>query len=151
MKTEVFLLKDVQNVGMAGEIVAVTSGYAANFILPRKLGVVVTAANKAEFAKRLQKIEHRQEVVKSKTSMLAEKIKQVELTIPTKMHEDGKLYGAIRPQVIVDGLAAQGISVAKNMVIFDKQIKEKGKHEVVIKLSTSLQPKLVVKVVPEVA
>lgn len=149
MKTKVFLLKDIQNVGMSGEIVSVADGFATNYIVPRKLGIIVTDVNKVEFEKRLQKIEHRHEVVKSKTSMLAEKIKSIQLTIKCKMHEDGKLYGAVRPQVIVDGLAAQGVAVAKNMVVFDKPIKDKGAHEVIIKLSSSLQPKLTVKVLPE--
>src|SRR5690349_15390201 len=119
MKTQIFLLKDIQNIGMAGEIVSVAPGFAANFILPRKLGIVVDENNKAEFERRLQKIEKREAVIKSKTSMLAEKIKSVQLTIKAKMDSEGKLYGAVRPQAIIDGLAAAGISVAKNMVVFD--------------------------------
>lgn len=149
MKTQVFLTKDIVNVGMAGEIVSVAPGFATNFILPHKLGIIVTEKNKNEFKARIQKIEKRIEVVKSKTSMLAERIKSLQITVKTKIHDDGKLYGAVRPQVIVDELAKHAITIAKNMVIFDKQIKEKGTHEVTIKLSSTLQPKLTVKVVAE--
>ena len=149
MKTQVYLLKDILNVGMAGEIVSVNDGFAANYIMPRKLGIIVTEKNKAEIEGRIRKVEKRIEVIKSKTSMLAENIKALKVTVKTKVHDDGKLYGAIRPQMIVDELAKEGISIAKNMVIFDKQIKEKGTHEVTIKLSSTLQPTLTVKVVPE--
>jgi large subunit ribosomal protein L9 len=149
MKTQVFLLKDILNVGMAGEIVGVNDGFATNYIMPRKLGIIVTDKNKAEIEGRIKKVEKRIEVIKSKTSMLAENIKSLKITLKTKVHDDGKLYGAIRPQMIVDELAKEGISIAKNMVIFGKQIKEKGTHEVIIKLSTTLQPTLTVKVVPE--
>lgn len=149
MKTQVYLLKDILNVGMAGEIVGVNDGFATNYIMPRKLGIIVTEKNKAEIEGRIKKVEKRIEVIKSKTSMLAENIKSLQVVVKTKIHDDGKLYGAIRPQVIVDELAKHGISIAKNMVIFDKQIKEKGTHEVTIKLSSTLQPKLTVKVMPE--
>lgn len=149
MKTKVFLLKDVQNVGMAGEIISVADGYATNFLVPRKLGIIVNESNKNEFEKRIAKIEHRTEVIKSKTSMLAERIKSLEVTVTSKMHADGKLYGAIRPQAIIDELAKHGVSIAKNMIVFDKQIKEKGKHGVTIKLSTQLQPTLTVNVISE--
>jgi len=105
MKTQVFLLKDILNVGMAGEIVGVNDGFATNYIMPRKLGIIVTDKNKAEIEGRIKKVEKRIEVIKSKTSMLAENIKSLKITLKTKVHDDGKLYGAIRPQMIVDEFA----------------------------------------------
>jgi large subunit ribosomal protein L9 len=149
MKTKIFLKSDVPNVGMAGEVVSVTEGFAINYLVPRKLGIRVNEHNEGEFKKRLQKIEKRDEVIKSKTSMLAERIKSITITISAKMHADGKLYGAIRPQQIIDELAKHGIVVGKSMIVFDKHIKEKGTHEVTIKLSANLQPSLTVKIVPE--
>ena len=146
---KVFLLKDIESVGLEGEIVKVSDGYAANFIFPRKLGVEVTPANEASFAKRKKVVEHRQEVIASKTSMLAEKIRGIKLTVKRKLHDDDKLYGAISAGEIVDLLAEQGVSVAKNQVEFGKSIKTKGAHEITIKLSSSLQPKLTLTVVAE--
>lgn len=146
---KVFLLQDVENVGMAQEIVSVSSGYAQNYLLPRKLAVVVTEDNEASFVKRAKTIEKRQEVIATKTSMLAERIKSLSLTLKRKVHDDGKLYGSINPSEIVDLLAVQGISVSKNQVNIDKSIKTKGAHEVTIKLSSRLQPKVSLNVVPE--
>ncbi|HSW73998.1 MAG TPA: 50S ribosomal protein L9 [Candidatus Limnocylindria bacterium] len=146
---KVFLLKDIESVGLEGEIVKVSDGYAANFIFPRKLGVEVTPANEASFDKRKKIVEHRQEVIASKTSMLAEKIRGIKLTIKRKLHDDDKLYGAIGAGEIVDALAEHNVSVAKNQVEFGKSIKAKGSYEVTIKLSSTLQPKLTVNIIAE--
>ena len=62
---------------MAGEIIKATEGFARNYLIPQKFGQEVTAKNEASFTHRIKTIEKRQEVVESKTSMLAEKIKGV--------------------------------------------------------------------------
>lgn len=146
---KVFLLKDIEKVGMSGEIIKVNDGYAKNFLFPRKLAVEVTADNESFFKNRIKQIEHRNEVIESKTSMLAEKIKSVKLTLPRKVHDNGELYGKINASEIVDLLAQKGISVSKSQVHFEKSIKTQGKHEVTIKLSSRLQPTLTITVVPE--
>lgn len=146
---KVFLLKDVEKVGIAGEIIKVSEGYALNFLLPRKLAVEVNANNEKGFSKRAKVVEHRHEVIESKTSMVAEKIKSLTVTLKRKMHDDGKLYGAIHGSEIADVLKEKGISIVKSQVEIDKSIKEKGTYEVTIKLSSKLQPKLTVQVIAE--
>jgi len=148
---KVFLLKDIEQVGLAGEILEVGDGYARNFLIPRKLAVEVTAQNAKFYEGKIKKVEHRKEVVASKTSMLAEKIKSMQLMLKRKVHDGGKLYGAVSTAEISELLAGKGISVAKNKIIIDKSIKAKGTYEVTIKLSSSLQPKVKVTVVPESA
>jgi large subunit ribosomal protein L9 len=138
---KVFLTKDIENVGLEGEIVKVSDGFAANFIFPRKLGIEVTPANEASFNKRKRVIEHRQAVIASKTSMLAEKIRGIKLTIKRKLHDNDKLYGSISANEIADLLSEHGVSVAKNQIEFGKSIKAKGTYEVTVKLSSTLQPK----------
>lgn len=145
---KVFLLKDVEKIGCAGEIIKVQDGFATNFLFPRKLAVEITPLNEKAFTHRTKVIEKREEVVASKTSMLAEKIKSLTLTLTRKMHDD-KLYGAITEAEIVDALKAQGVSISKSQVLFEKSIKAKGLHAVTIKLSSQLQPKVAVKIVSE--
>jgi len=146
---KVYLLKDVERVGLAGEILTVADGYALNFLLPQKFGVQITPHNEAQYKGRIKIVEHRKEVVASKTSILAQRIGALEVKIKRPLHDDGKLYGAINAQEIVDGLAVFGVSISKNQVVFDKNIKEKGIHKVTIKLSSKLMPLVVVKVVAE--
>lgn len=145
---KVFLVEDVKNVGREGEIVSVSDGFARNFILPQKKGIQVTADNASSFARRMEKIKAREEVTQAKKSSLSDRIASLQITLRRKMHDDGKLYGAISAQEIVDVLAEHGVSIAKNQVIFDKSIKDRGVHALTIKLSSSLQPRLAVKIVP---
>lgn len=146
---KVFLLKDVVKVGMAGEIIKVSDGFAYNYLIPRKLAVEVTSENEASFAKKIKRIEQRKDVIETQTSMLAERIKSIVLKIKKKMHDDGKLYGAINAADIVDQLANQSIAISKSQVEFDKSIKSKGTYDVTIKLTSRLKPTIRVQVMSE--
>ena len=145
----VYLLKDIEKIGIAGEIVKIKPGFANNYLIPKKLGVVVTPANEKFYTARVKNVEHRKEVIANKTSMLAEKIKQLTLTLKRKTHDDGRLYGAINGLEVAELLAKEGISVAKNQVEFGKSIKATGNYQVTIKLSSKLQPQLTLKVISE--
>jgi len=145
---EVFLKKDVAGVGMAGQIIRVQQGFANNYLIPRNLGIIVTAANRASLAKQERKPKD-PEVAHSETSMLAEKIGAIKVVLKRKMHDDGKLYAAVREAEIVELLAQKGFKINKNQVIFERPIREKGSYKVIIKLSTKLQPQIHVNVVAE--
>lgn len=146
---KVFLLKDVQSVGIAGEIIKVKEGYGDNFLIPQKLGIKITATNESFYEKRAKQVEHRKEVVVSKTSMFAEKIKGLRLTLKRKMHDDGKLYASVSSAEIADLLSLQGFAVAKSQVKIDKTIKEKGLFSVIIKLTSKLQPTIELNIISE--
>ena len=146
---KVYLLKDIEKIGMTGEIINAKEGYAKNFLVPRKLGVILTPSNEAFYLGRVKKVEHRKEVVDSKSSMLAEKIKAMTLTLKKKLHDDGKLYGSVGRTEIAELLAAKGVKILKNQVEIEKSIKAKGEHKVTIKLSSRLKPKVTVKVIEE--
>lgn len=146
---KVYLLKDVQNVGMAGEMIKVKEGYALNFLIPKNLAVKITPENEKYYQQNLRQVEKRKEVIASKTSMLAEKIRTLTVTLKKKMHDDGKLYGAVSQTEIAELLAQEGLSVAKSQVVINKAIKQKGTFDVIIKLTSQLQPTLMVKIVSE--
>jgi large subunit ribosomal protein L9 len=146
---KIFLLKDIINVGMAGDVVKVAEGYGRNYVLPRKLGTEITPENEGLYSKKIEAVERKKEVVASQTSMLAERIKTVHITLKRKLHDDGKLYGSVNPLEIVELLAEKGIKISKNQVEMHKAIKEKGTFEVTIKLSSRLKPALTLKVVSD--
>ena len=146
---KVYLLKDVQGVGIAGEVVKVKEGYADNFLLPRKAAIKVTKKNEAFYNSRAKQIDNRKEVMSSQTSMLAEKIKSLKVTLKRKMHDDGKLYASVNAAEIVQLLASEGVSVSKSQVKLDKAIKEKGSFDVTVKLTSKLQSTLQLKVISE--
>ncbi len=147
----VFLLKDIENVGMAGEVVKVKEGFGLNYLLPHKLGLEITPKNEKQFKNRIQHIEHRKEVIASKTSMLAEKIKSLKLQLKRKTHDDGKLFGSVSPGEVVDLLAQKGVSISKSQVAFGKSIKSTGTFDVTVKLSSKLQPTFSLTIISESA
>lgn len=146
---KVYLLKDVQKIGFAGEILKVADGYAQNYLIPNKLAVQITADNEQQYINKQKTIEKRKEAIATETSMLAEKIKSLQLTLAKKMHDDDRLYGSVAPVELVDLLAQKGVKVSKSQIIFEKPIKAKGTFEVTVKLSSRLQPRLKLKIVPE--
>jgi large subunit ribosomal protein L9 len=147
----VFLLKDLPNVGKAGEIVKVSDGYAANFLFPRKSAVEVTRDNEESLKARVIERERKKEVVATQTSQLAERIKSTEIVIKRKIHDDNKLYGSVGQTDIVELLAEKGIKVSKSQVLIDKSIRTRGTHTVTIKLTARLTPQLTVRVISEAA
>lgn len=143
---QVYMLKDVENVGMTGQIVKVSEGYASNFLIPKKFAVRVDESNQKFYATKQAREKIAQEVLTSKVAMLAERIKNLHLTIKQKVHDDGKLYGSLSADIIVDLLKEKDISITKKQVEFTKSVKSIGEHKVMIKLSSKLKPELTLKV-----
>ncbi len=146
---KVFLLKDVERIGMGGEIIKVNNGFARNYLIPRNFAVEVTGNNESFYKKQVKNVDHRKEVIATKTSMLAERIKGLTIRLKRKMHDDGKLYGAINASEVVDFLKKEGIAISKSQVLFGKSIKQKGSYEVTIKLTSRLKPTMKVSVISE--
>ena len=146
---EVYLRKDVEKIGLAGEIIKVGDGFARNFLIPQGLAIEITSHNKSQYISKIRKVENRKEVIASQTSMFAEKLSTVDVILKRKMHDDGQLYGSINASEVVDALAEKGISITKSQVEFDKSIKSKGTFKVYIKLTTKLRPSITVTVISE--
>lgn len=146
---EVYLYKDVEKIGLAGEIIKVGDGFARNFLIPQGFAIEITPRNKDQFLSKIRTVENRKEAIASQTSMLAEKINTVKITLKRKMHDNGQLYGSISAVEIVEALSAQGISITKNQVTFDKPLKAKGSHKVIIELSSRLKPAITVIIASE--
>jgi large subunit ribosomal protein L9 len=141
------MLKDVERIGMAGTMINVSDGYAKNFLFPHKLAVQVTDENTNSFKVKVEAVKQKTEVINSKVAMLAERIKSLHLTIKEKTHDDGKLYGSVGPDEIVELLKKNEIVINRKQVEFDKTIKSIGEHKVTVRLSSKLKPQFMLKVV----
>ena len=137
---KVYMLKDVENVGMAGQLVVVSDGYATNYLFPRKYAVQVTPEAVAFFESRKQKEKVSAEILSSKIAMLAERIKNLHLTLKEKTHDNGKLYGAVGVDKVIDLLKTKDITVNRKQIEFPKAIKEIGEHTVTVKLNAKFKP-----------
>lgn len=137
---KVFLLKNVERIGIAGEIIKVADGYAKNFLFPHKLAVEVKPENEKFYEQRVKTVENRKEAISTQTSMLSEQINGKKFVLKKKVHDDDKLYAAVNASEVVEILQSAGIKVGKSQIIFDKSIKSIGTFPVTIKLSSRLQP-----------
>lgn len=145
----VYMLKDVENIGIAGQIVKVSDGYATNFLIPRKLAIKITDESLSFYKGKAVKQKVDFQVLSSKAAMLAERIKALHLTIKERTHDDGKLYGSVGADEIVELLKAKEIMVNKKQIEFEKSIRNIGEHKVTIKLSSKLKPQFTLKVVAQ--
>lgn len=146
---KVYLLKDVEKIGMAGQTVTVADGYATNFLFPRKLAKVVLASEAEFFKDKIVKAQVNAEVLNTKISMLAERVKSLKLTLKKKAHDNGKLYGSVGADEIVDLLKEKDIVVDRKQVEIEKSIRTLGDHTVSIRFSSKLRPEFVLKVTEE--
>lgn len=144
---QVYMLQDVEKIGMAGQVVKVSDGYAMNYLLPKKLAVKVTDGSAKFYEGRVKKQKVEAQVLSSKAAMMAERIKSLHVTVKERVHDDGKLYGAVGADEVVQLLKDKGFNITKKQVEFEKSIRAVGEHKVTIKLSSKLKPQLTLKVV----
>ena len=144
---EVILKKDFISLGYEGDICKVKDGFARNYLIPRNIAVVKNAANLKTLEQMQKSLEKKRQKRIQEAEILKGKIVDITIDIPVKVAENGKLYGSVSQQSIVDALKDKEIEISKRDVHMDKHIKELGNYEVEIKLYHSVNAKIKVNVV----
>lgn len=144
---EVILKRDFISLGYEGDICKVKDGYARNYLIPRNIAVVKNAANLRTLAQMQKSLEKKRAKRKMEAEILKGKMVDITVVIPMKVAENGKLYGSVSQQTIVDALKEKEIDINKRDVHMEKHIKELGDFEVEIKLYHSVNANIKIKVV----
>lgn len=144
---EVILKKDFITLGYEGDICKVKDGYARNYLIPRNIAVIKNAGNLKTLAQMQKSLEKKRAKRKMEAEILKGKIVDISIMIPVKVAENGKLYGSVSPQNIVDALKEKEIDINKKDVHMDKHIKELGEYEIEIKLYHSVNANIKINVV----
>lgn len=144
---EVILKKDFITLGYEGDICKVKDGYARNYLIPRNIAVIKNAGNLKTLAQMQKSLEKKRTKRKMEAEILKGKIVDISVMIPVKVAENGKLYGSVSPQNIVDALKEKEIDINKKDVHMDKHIKELGEYEIEIKLYHSVNANIKINVV----
>ena len=137
---KVILTKDVKAQGKKGDLIDVSDGYANNFLLKKGLAILATkqAINELEGKKGAEEYKRNQEELKA--SNIAERLKQVKVSLKAKAGKEGKLFGSITSKDVADALKAQfNITVDKRKIDLPDGIKTCGIREV----NVTLYPKIV--------
>ncbi|MCK9393773.1 MAG: 50S ribosomal protein L9 [Candidatus Paceibacterota bacterium] len=131
---KVILLKNVDKVGKANEIKDVPSGYARNFLLPKKLAVLASKDTLANANQKMKVDNERLEKDIVEKEAMAEKMKGMEVRLVVKVGGEGQLFESITRQKIAERLSEMGFLIEKNHIELEENIKQKGEFNVKIKL-----------------
>ena len=146
---EVILLKDVEKVGLRGDVVTVARGYARNFLFPRSLAEEATAARVAELQKRDSQRARHEAKTADEAQTLAAKLGSAELRFDVKAGPTGSLFGSVTPTDIADKLWEElKIRVDRRKIGIDT-IKRIGRYQVPIDLFQGVEVEVRTLVVPE--
>ena len=145
---EIILKEDVVNLGYKNDIVTVKSGYGRNYLIPTGKAVIASPAAKKMLAEELKQRAHKLEKIKKDAEALAEQLKEVSLTIATKVSTTGTIFGSVSNIQIAEELAKLGHNVDRK-IIFVKGVKEVGSYTAIVKLHKEVSVEIPFEVVAE--
>ena len=143
---EVILREHVDNLGKRGEIVKVANGYARNFLLPRKLALLATDANRKHIERERKIVEVRESQEKGQAEGVAARLATLEIVIERRVGDTEQLYGSVTASDIADVLKGKGFEVDRRRIILPEPIKAIGDHDVPLKLHREVTVQLKVRV-----
>lgn len=131
---EVILREDVEKVGNRGSVVKVADGYARNFLLPKRLAVPATDANKKIVEQEREAYLRREVKAKGDAEQLGQMMSNIVLTFRQKVGENNHLFGSVTAKDIADALEAQKYHVERRRVELESPIRTVGEHQVNVRL-----------------
>src|SRR5579883_2093844 len=146
---EVILREDIEKLGSRGQVVKVAPGYARNFLLPKRLAVAATDANKKIVEQERQAHLRKEAKLQADASELARLMASVEVTIRQKAGENDQLFGSVTANDIAVALEKLGYSIDRKKVHLEEPIKTLGDFTVSIRLHKEVSVDLPVHVVRE--
>jgi large subunit ribosomal protein L9 len=132
---QAILLNDVETLGEKGDVVDVSDGYLRNFLVPRKLAQPATAGGIAEAVRKRDAAERALQEASDKAQENAALLSKTVLTITHPAGDDGRLFGSVTSQEIVDAIKqARGLRIDKRKVHLDEPIRHTGSHMVTVEV-----------------
>jgi large subunit ribosomal protein L9 len=132
---QAILLKDVETLGERGTVIDVAPGYLRNYLVPRKIAQPATPASIAEAERRREASERAAAEASERAQETAALLSKTVLTIPHPAGEDGRLFGSVTAQEIVDAIkAARGMKLDRRKVHLEEPIKQTGTHMVTVEV-----------------
>jgi large subunit ribosomal protein L9 len=146
---EVILREDIERVGTRGQVVKVANGYARNFLLPKRLAVAATDANRKIVEQERQAHLRREAKQKGEAEDLSKLMSGVIVTIAQKAGENDQLFGSVTSKDVADALAAKNFTIDRRKVLLDEPIKQLGEFKVPVRLHKDVTAEVTVQVVKE--
>jgi large subunit ribosomal protein L9 len=146
---QAILLKEVENLGAAGEAVDVSPGYLRNYLVPRKLAQPATKGALEEAQRRREAAERAAKEAEERAGETAALLAKTVLTIQHRAGEDGKLFGSVTNAEIAEAISeARGLRIDRKKIRLEEPIREVGTYMVEIELGGGQTPKVKTIVAP---
>jgi large subunit ribosomal protein L9 len=146
---EVILREDIEKVGSRGQVVKVAPGYARNFLLPKRLAVAATAANKKIVEQERQSHLRKEAKLKVDAEDLSKLLTGVSVTITQKAGENDQLFGSVTAKDVAEALAAKNYTIDRRKIVLDDPIRQLGEFKVPVKLHKDVIAEITVVVAKE--
>ncbi len=143
----VILRENLDNLGNAGEVVTVRTGYGRNYLLPKGLAVPATEKDEARMQHEQRQIAARLAKLTKELASEAGRLSQASVSLARAVGEEDKLYGSVTNRDIAEALAEQGIKLDAKKIVLAEPIKTLGMTEVPVKLGHDVTATLKVWVV----
>ena len=146
---KVILQQDVKKLGKKGDIVEVSEGYGRNFLLPRKAAVPATSQNLNVANAQAGSKARKEAMAADEAKLMAKQLEKVEVKIPVRIGDGGKLFGSVTGKDVSDALKKQHIDIDKRKITIQGEVMGTGVYEAVIKVHPTVTSKIKVSVVAE--
>lgn len=147
---EIILKQDISSLGHKDDIVIVKNGYARNYLIPQGFAINATPQAKKMHVETIKQRAHKEEKLRNEAKSLAEKMKDLKLTIGAKTSTKGKIFGSVNTIQLAEGLKDKGFDIdRKNITIKEDLIKEVGSYKAKVKLYKEIQVEIDFEIVSE--
>jgi large subunit ribosomal protein L9 len=146
---EVILREDIDSLGTRGQVVKVAPGYARNFLLPKRLAVQATEANKKIVEQERQAHLRKEAKAQGEAEELGKLVSNVTVTIKQKAGENDQLFGSVTSKDIADALTAQNYNIERRRIQLEEPIKQLGEYKVPVRLHKEVTVEITVIVAKE--
>lgn len=143
---QVILQDDIPHVGKAGELIKVSSGYARNYLFPKKKAMEATPGNLRRLEQERAQIEARRAKLRLEAEEVARKMAESPLVVERLAGEEDKLFGTVTTRDLAEALHARGFAVDKKVIHLPEPIKKLGNFTAEIYLHGDVTAKVTIEV-----
>lgn len=146
---EIILRESVHSLGKAGDVVKVATGYARNYLIPKGFALLSDKKNVAQLDRQRSMILARAAKLKAEYEALAGQLGRLDISVPVRVGEEGRLYGSVTSMDIARAIESMGYAVDRRKIQMDEPIKSLGEFDIPVRLSADVTASLKIKVIPK--
>lgn len=146
---KLILKEDVAGLGYKDDVVEVKNGYGRNYLIPTGRGVIATPSALKVLAENLRQRAHKLAQLKADAEALAEALKDVKLSIATKVSETGTIFGSVNAAQIVEALKEAGHEIDRKLIALKQPVKEVGNYTATVNIYKEVSVEIPFEVVAE--